>query len=84
MFHTKDICTKHLDYNIRLTFGKTKFRDQLANFAGTKNYCNNCKSMDKREIKETFLHGCYSCPHVNTLNNHLSSKFGMSNNLKAK
>ena len=35
MFHTKDIGTKHLDYNIRLTFGKTKFKDQLANFAGT-------------------------------------------------
>ena len=31
MFHTKDIGTKHLDYNIRLTFGKTKFKDQLAN-----------------------------------------------------
>ena len=37
MFHTKDIGTKHLDYNIRRTFGKTKFKDQLANFAGTQN-----------------------------------------------
>ena len=35
MFHTKDIGTKHLDYNIRLTFGKTKLKDQLANFVGT-------------------------------------------------
>ena len=65
MFHTKDIGTKHLDYNIRLTFGKTKLKDQLANFAGTNKFCYNCKSNDNRETKETFLHGCYSCPHVN-------------------
>ena len=36
MFHTEYIGNKHLDYNNRLTFGKTKFKDQLANFAGTK------------------------------------------------
>ena len=34
MFHSKDLGTKHLDYNIRLAF-KTKFKDELANFPGT-------------------------------------------------
>ena len=42
LFHTKDLGTKHLDYNIRLSF-KTKFKDQLSNGAGTRNYCFNCK-----------------------------------------
>ena len=38
MFHTKDIGTKHLDFNIRLCF-KTKFKNKLSNFAGTDNFC---------------------------------------------
>ena len=66
LFHNKDLGTKHLDYNIRLAF-KTKFKDQLANFAGTDKFCYNCKTMANREIKETFLHGCYSCPYVNPI-----------------
>ena len=60
LFHTKDLGTKHLDYNIRLAF-KTKFKDQLANFAGTDKFCYNCKTLGNRLIKETFLHGCYTC-----------------------
>ena len=34
MFYTKDLGTKHLDFNIRLSF-KTKFNDELSKFAGT-------------------------------------------------
>ena len=47
LFHTKDLGTKHLDYNIRLAF-KTKFKDQLANFAGMDTFCYNCKTMANR------------------------------------
>ena len=83
MFHTKDIGTKHLDYNIRLAF-KTKFNDQLAHLAGMEKYCFNCKTMANREVKETFLHGCYSCPYVNILINSISHQFDMGYNLKAK
>ena len=54
MFHTKDLGTKHLDYNIRLSF-KTKFKNELANFAGTDKFCYNCKTSSSFEIKETFL-----------------------------
>ena len=79
LFHTKDIGTKHLDYNIRLAF-KTKFKDQLANFAGTDKFCYNCKTLANRQIKETFLRGCY----VNVLINSISRHFDMGHNLKAK
>merc|ERR1711947_59466 len=57
LFHTKDLGTKHLDYNIRLAF-KTKFKDQLANFAGTDKFCYNCKTLGNRLIKEKI------CMHV--------------------
>ena len=83
LFHTKDLGTKHLDYNIRLSF-KTKFKDQLSNCAGTTNYCFNCKVKSGQEIKETFLHACHTCPHVNTLINSVSAHFNMGQNLKAK
>ena len=83
LFHTKDIGTKHLDYNIRLAF-KTKFKDQLANFTGTDKFCYNCKTMANRQIKETFLHGCYTCPYVNVLINSIYCQFDMGYNLKAK
>ena len=82
-FHTKDLGTKHLDYNIRLAF-KTKFKDQLANFAGTDKFCYNCKTLSNTEIKETFLHACYTCPHINVLINNVSRVFNMGYNLKAK
>ena len=36
------------------------------------------------EIKETFLHACYTCPHVDTLINSVSQDFNMGHNLKAK
>merc|ERR1711936_1536554 len=62
LFHTKDLGTKHLDYNIRLSF-KTKFKDELSNFAGTDKFCFNCKASSGVETKETFLHTCYTCPH---------------------
>ena len=83
LFHTKDLGTKHLDYNIRLAF-KTKFKDQLANFAGTDKFCYNCKTLSNIEIKETFLHACYTCPHINVLINNISRFFNMGYNLKAK
>ena len=83
LFHTKDLGTKHLDYNIRLSF-KTKFKDQLSNCAGTTNFCFNCKVKSGEELKETFLHACYTCPHVNTLINSVSENFNMGQNLKAK
>ena len=83
LFHTKDLGTKHLDYNIRLAL-KTKFKDQLANFAGTDKFCYNCKTLSNREIKETFLHACYTCPHINVLINSVSRVFNMGYNLKAK
>ena len=63
---------------------KTKFKDQLANFAGTDKFCYNCKTMANREIKETFLHSCYSCPYINVLINSISRQFDMGHNLKAK
>ena len=83
MFHTKDLGTKHLDYNIRLSF-KTKFKNELANFAGTDKFCYNCKTSSSVETKETFLHACYTCPHVHTLINNVSQDFNMGQNLKAK
>ena len=83
LFHIEDLGTKHLDYNIRLAF-KTKFKDQLANFAGTDKFCYNCKTLANRQIKETFLHGCYTCPFVNVLINSISRHFDMGHNLKAK
>ena len=83
LFHTKDLGTKHLDYNIRLSF-KTKFKDQLTNWAGTDKFCFNCKVKTSEETKETFLHACYTCPHVHTLINSVSQDFNMGQNLKAK
>ena len=83
MFHTKDLGTKHLDFNIKLSF-KTKFKDELSNFAGTDKFCFNCKASSGAEIKETFLHACYTCPHVHTLINSVSQDFNMGQNLKAK
>ena len=83
MFHTKDLGTKHLDYNIRLAL-KTKFKDHLADFAGTDKFCYNCKTLSNIEIKETFLHACYTCPHINVLINNISCFFNMDYNLKAK
>ena len=83
MFHTKDLGSKHLDYNIRLAF-KTKFKNELANFAGTDKFCYICKTSSSVEIKETFLHACYTCPHVRTLINNVSQDFNMGHNLKAK
>ena len=66
LFHTKDLGTKHLDYNIRLSF-KTKFNDELSKFAGTDEFCYNCKATSGEETKETFLHACYTCLHLSTL-----------------
>ena len=83
MFHSKDLGTKDLDYNIGLAF-KTKFKVELANFAGTDKFCNNCKSLSSVDVKETFLHACYTCPHVHTLINNVSQDFNMGHNLKAK
>ena len=75
--------TKHLDFNIRLSF-KTKFKDELSNFAGTDKFCFNCKASSGVETKETFLRACYTCPHVHTLINNVSQDFNMGQNLKAK
>merc|ERR1712055_556549 len=61
LFHAKDLGTKHLDYNIRLSF-ETKFKNELSNCAGTTNFCLICKVNSGEEIKETFLHACYNCP----------------------
>ena len=83
LFHAKDLGTKHLDYNIRLSF-KTKFKNELSNFAGTDKFCFNCKVKSGDEIKETFLHACYNYPHVHTLINTVSQDFNMGQNLKAK
>ena len=83
MFHTKDIGTKHLDFNIRLCF-KTKFKNELSNFAGTDKFCFNCKIKNREEVKETFLHACYTCPHVHKLIDTISQDFKMGQNLKAK
>ena len=47
-------------------------------------FCYNCKTLSNRQLKETFLHACYTCPHINVLINSVSRSFNMGYNLKAK
>ena len=67
MFHTKDIGTKHLDYNIRLTFGKTKFKDQLANFAVTKTFVATVSLMTIEKQRRLFYMAGTPVPTSTTL-----------------
>ena len=51
---------------------------------GKDKFCYNCKASSSVDTKETFLHACYTCPHVHTLINNVSQDFNMGQNLKAK
>merc|ERR1711936_1065011 len=62
--HWKEVSNETRDANIRLYYGKTMFAAQVSNFAITDRHCTRCK-IDGITVDETFVHGCYDCPHIN-------------------
>ena len=59
--NSKIISPKLHDRKQRLLQRKTQFRDQLSKHKDIPDYCEWCKDNLGLEIKETFLHGTYSC-----------------------
>ena len=64
---------------MRLCYGKTKFAAQVSNFAGGDRYCSSCKAKDGITVDETFIHGCYDCPHINKHYKRVAEIFGFQN-----
>ena len=77
--HWKELSNETRDANIRLYYGKTMFAAQVSNFAVADRYCSRCKVEDGTTIDETFIHGCYDCPHVKKHFRRVARIFGFSN-----
>ena len=76
--HWKEISNETRDANIRLYYGKTMFAAQVSNFAVADRYCSRCKMEDGITVDETFIHGCYDCPHVKKHYRRVARIFGFS------
>ena len=83
--HWKEVSNETRDANIRLYYGKTMFAAQVSNFAVADRHCSRCK-IDGITVDETFVHGCYDCPHINKHFRRVASIFGFSDakNLSVK
>ena len=65
-----------MDNNLRLFYGKTKYAAQISKFSGGSRHCPSCLASYNITVDQTFLHGCFYCPHILKLYKRIAQIFG--------
>ena len=61
---------------MRLFYRKTKYAAQISKFSGGSRHCPSCLASYNITVDQTFLHGCFYCPHILKLYKLIAQIFG--------